>query len=174
MSINKVFLSGNLTRDPDLRTTASGSAVLGLGLAVNERRKDASGQWVDEPNFFDCTMFGNRAQAVAHMLAKGAKVMIEGHLHYSTWESKDGTGKRSKVEVIVDELELPKRDGGAQPQAPAAYQPPAPAYPAQSYQQTYQQAPAYQPQAPAPGYQQGYQQAPAYQPDMFTGDEIPF
>ena len=155
MSINKVFLSGNLTRDPDLRTTASGSAVLGLGLAVNERRKDASGQWVDEPNFFDCTLFGNRAQSVAHMLAKGVKVMIEGHLHYSTWEAKDG-GKRSKVEVIVDELELPKRDGGAQPQAPAAYQPPASAYPAQSYQQGYQQAPA------------------QYQAGMFSEDEIPF
>lgn len=106
MSINRVVISGNLTRDPDLRQTAGGTAVLGFGVAVNDRRKNAqTGQWEDYPNFIDCTMFGARAQALAGILAKGAKVAVEGKLRWSQWEAQDGS-KRSKVEVIVDELEL--------------------------------------------------------------------
>ena len=110
MSINKVLISGNLTRDPELRATASGMPVLGLGVAVNDRRKNQStGEWEDYPNFIDCTMFGARAEAVSNFLSKGSKVAIEGKLRWSQWE-RDGQ-KRSKIEVIIDEIEfLTSRD----------------------------------------------------------------
>jgi single-strand DNA-binding protein len=111
MSINKVLISGNLTRDPELRATASGMPILGLGVAVNDRRKNQStGEWEDYPNFIDCTMFGSRAESVARFLSKGSKVAIEGKLRWSQWE-RDGQ-KRSKIEVIIDEIEfLSARDG---------------------------------------------------------------
>lgn len=106
MSINRVIISGNLTRDPELRSTASGLPVLGFGVAVNDRRKNQqTGEWEDYPNFIDCTMFGARAERVSRFLDKGSKVAIEGKLHYSQWETKEGQ-KRSKIDVIVDELEF--------------------------------------------------------------------
>ena len=105
MSINRVVISGNLTRDSELRSTASGLPVLGFGVAVNDRRKNQqTGAWEDYPNFIDCTMFGARAESVAKYLLKGTKVAIEGKLRWSQWE-RDGQ-KRSKIEVIVDELEF--------------------------------------------------------------------
>lgn len=105
MSINRVCISGNLTRDPELRATAGGTQVLSFGVAVNDRRRNAqTGEWEDYPNFVDCTMFGNRAEAVSSFLAKGMKVAIDGRLRYSSWE-KDGQ-KRSKLEAIVDEIEV--------------------------------------------------------------------
>ncbi|MDR3316342.1 MAG: single-stranded DNA-binding protein [Coriobacteriales bacterium] len=111
MSINKVLISGNLTRDPELRATGSGMPILGLGVAVNDRRKNQStGEWEDYPNFIDCTMFGTRAESVARFLSKGSKVAIEGKLRWSQWE-REGQ-KRSKIEVIIDEIEfLSSRDG---------------------------------------------------------------
>lgn len=117
MSINKVFITGNLTRDPELRETASGFQVLNFGVAVNDRRKNQqTGQWEDCANFVDCTMFGNRAASVSRFLGKGSKVAIEGKLRWSQWEAQDG-GKRSKLEVVVDEIEfMTSRDGGQQPQ----------------------------------------------------------
>jgi single-strand DNA-binding protein len=127
MSINKVVISGNLTRDPELRATSSGMPILGLGVAVNDRRKNQStGEWEDYPNFIDCTMFGTRAEVVSQFLSKGSKVAIEGKLRWSQWE-RDGQ-KRSKIEVIIDEIEfLSPRDGGVQPaQRKAAEIPPAP------------------------------------------------
>ena len=105
MSINRVIISGNLTRDPDLRSTASGMAVLSLGGAVNDRRRNQqTGEWEDYPNFVDCTMFGTRAESLARFLSKGTKVTIEGKLRWSQWE-RDGQ-KRSKLEVVVDDLEF--------------------------------------------------------------------
>ena len=111
MSINRVVISGNLTRDPELRSTASGLAVLGFGVAVNDRRKNQqTGEWEDYPNFIDCTMFGARAESLSRYLGKGTKVSIEGKLRWSQWE-REGQ-KRSKIEVIVDELEfMSSRDG---------------------------------------------------------------
>lgn len=109
MSINKVLITGNLTRDPELRETPSGFQVLNFGVAVNDRKKNQStGQWEDYANFVDCTMFGKRAASVSQFLAKGAKVAIEGKLRWSQWETQDG-GKRSKLEVVVDELEFMSR-----------------------------------------------------------------
>ena len=125
MSINRVVISGNLTSDPELRQTAGGLPVLGFSVAVNDRRKNQStDEWEDYPNFVDCTMFGARADSVAKFLSKGAKVAIEGKLRWSQWE-KDGQ-KRSKLEVIVDELEVMSRANGNQasnqPQDASAYQ----------------------------------------------------
>lgn len=128
MSINRVSITGNLTRDPELRVTAGGTQVLSFGVAVNDRRRSPqTGEWEDYPNFADCTMFGTRAEAVSRFLAKGNKVAIEGKLRYSSWE-KDGQ-RRSKLEVIVDEIEfMSQRQGGAAPAAaPVAAPAPAPA-----------------------------------------------
>ena len=113
MSINRVNISGNLTRDPELRATASGTQVLSFGVAVNDRRRNPqTGDWEDYPNFVDCTMFGTRAEAVSRYLQKGSKVAIEGKLRYSSWE-RDGQ-RRSKLEVIVDEIEFMSRGGQGQ------------------------------------------------------------
>ena len=115
MSINRVIISGNLTRDPELKRTHDGKAVLQLGLAVNDRRKNQqTGEWEDVANFVDCTMFGTRAERVAQYLSKGSKVTIEGKLRYHSWEAQDG-GKRSKLEVVVDEIDLGPRTAQQQP-----------------------------------------------------------
>lgn len=157
MAVNSVTLAGNLTRDPELRTTQSGSSVLSMGVAVNERRKNQqTGEWEDIPNFFDLTMFGNRAEKIAPYLTKGTKVTVQGRLHYSSWQAQDGS-KRSKVDVIVDEIEFMSR---GQQQAPRQAPP-------------MQQAPGgqvYVNQAPM-GYQQ---QQPEYSLEEFYDGEIPF
>ena len=143
MSINRVNISGNLTRDPELRATAGGTQVLSFGVAVNDRRRNPqNGEWEDYPNFVDCTMFGTRAEAVSRYLSKGSKVAIEGKLRYSSWE-RDGQ-RRSKLEVIVDEIELLSRgqQGGGQ----GGYG--QPAYGQGGYDAAPMPAPA--PQAPAP------------------------
>ncbi len=165
MSINRVVVSGNLTRDPELRATPGGTQVLGFGVAVNDRRRNQqTGEWEDYPNFIDCTMFGNRAEALSRILRKGMKVAIEGRLRYSSWEDKNGGGRRSKVEIIPDEVVLMSQNPNGQQ---------AQQYAPQGYQQQYapQQAPrAYAPQAapqqPAPQWnaQQAYQQAPQAAP----------
>jgi len=108
MSINRCCISGNLTRDPELRQTQGGMSILSLGVAVNDRRKNQqTGEWEDVPNFVDCVVFGTRAEKLAQFLAKGTKVAIEGKLRWSQWE-KDGA-KRSKLEVVVDEIEFMSR-----------------------------------------------------------------
>lgn len=108
MSINRVVISGNLTRKPEGRSTAGGIYVLGFRVAVNDRRKNQqTGEWEDYPNFIDCTMFGTRAESLSKYLTTGTKVAIEGKLRWSQWE-RDGQ-KRSKIEVIVDELEFMNR-----------------------------------------------------------------
>lgn len=121
MAINKAIISGNLTRDPEARQTAGGMTVLNFGVAVNERVKNKqSGEWEDYPNFIDCTIFGARAQSVSRFLSKGSKVAIEGKLRWSQWEH-DGQ-KRSKIEVIVDEIEFMTSRNDAAPRAAAPVQ----------------------------------------------------
>lgn len=133
-NINRVVISGNLTRDPEWR--GQGQGALALGVAVNDERKDPeTGEWVESPNFIDCVLFGNRAKAIERYLERGTKVTIEGKLRWSSWEAQDGT-RRSKVEVVVDEIEFSNRasDTGGQRQqrerhtggrvaGPGAYQP---------------------------------------------------
>ena len=104
-SINRVILVGNLTRDPELRHTPSGTAVCSLRLAVNSRRKDETGQWVDKPNYFSVTVWGNQGENCAQYLAKGRPVAIDGRLDWREWESQDG-GKREAVEVVADTVQF--------------------------------------------------------------------
>lgn len=136
MSINRVAISGNLTRDPDLRASANGTQILNLGVAVNDRRRNAqTGGWEDHPNFIDCVIFGQRAESLSRILRKGSKVAIEGKLRQNTWQDKQTGQKRSKVDVIVDDVDFmsSKNTGAGQggyqtnpqssPQQPQAYQP---------------------------------------------------
>ena len=179
MSINRVNISGNLTRDPELRVTGSGTQILSFGVAVNDRRRNPqSGEWEDYPNYVDCVVFGARAEPLSRFLSKGAKVALEGKLRYSSWESKDG-GRRSKLEVVVDEVEFlssrNQQGGGAFQQDPGAFQ--------QAGGAAFQQAPAYSAPvaaAPMPVAPQGGFAAPAPAPvqappsaDVYDED-IPF
>lgn len=123
MAINKATITGNITRDPELRQTQGGTSVLTIGVAVNDRRKNQqTGEWEDYPNFIDCTMFGARATGVAPHLEKGMKVAIEGKLNQSRWQADDGTN-RSKIEIIVDEIEFMSRQQGQTASKPVQQQP---------------------------------------------------
>jgi single-strand DNA-binding protein len=107
MSINKVLITGNLTRDPELRATASGMSVLKMGVAVNDRRKNPqSGEWEEVPNYIDVVVFGTRGESLSRFLTKGSKVAVEGKLRWSSWDDKDTGAKRSKIEVIADDIEF--------------------------------------------------------------------
>ena len=103
MNVNTAIITGNLTRDPELRQTASGTSVLQFSVAVNDRVK-VNGEWTDRANYIDCTMFGTRADSLSKLLHKGSKVAVQGKLHWSSWE-KNGE-KRSKVEIWPDAVEL--------------------------------------------------------------------
>lgn len=129
MSINRVCISGNLTRDPELRSTASGMAVMNFGVAVNDRAKNPqTGEWEDRPNFVDCVMFGARAEKLSRYLSKGSKVAIEGKLRFSQWQAQDGS-KRSKLEVVADDLEfMSRREQQGNAPARQAYAPAADVY----------------------------------------------
>ncbi len=171
-NINRVIISGRLTRDPDVRATAGGTTVLGLGVAVNDRRRNQqTGQWEDYTNFIDCTMFGARADSLARILTKGMLVCIEGRLRWSSWE-RDGQ-KRSKIEVIIDEIELPSRSqqqGGQDAgQGYALNQ----GYPNQGYAQSQGYADSYGQPSGVPSY--GVPAASAQPPmDQIYDEEIPF
>lgn len=105
MSINRVTISGNLTRDIDLRNTQSGYVIGNIGIAVNERVKNSqTDQWENYPNYINCVLFGSRAEKLSPYLLKGVKVAIDGRLRYSSWE--DNGYKRSKLEVIIDQIDL--------------------------------------------------------------------
>ena len=119
-NINRVVLVGNLTKDPELRHTPSGTAVCSLRLAVNTRRKDsATGEWTEKPNYFDITVWGNQGESCAQYLAKGRPVAVDGRLEWREWDAQDGT-KRQAVEIIADSVQfLGSRgdaEGGGQPQ----------------------------------------------------------
>lgn len=128
MSINRVNISGNLTRDAELRqTNGNGTPVLNFSVAVNDRRKNqATDEWEDYANFVDCSLFGRRAEALAQYLKKGTKVAIDGKLRYSTWQDKNTGDNRHSLGVLVDELEfMSQRDGaGATGGSPAPQQAP--------------------------------------------------
>ena len=139
MAINKATITGNITRDPELRQTQGGTSVLTIGVAVNDRRKNQqTGEWEDYPNFIDCTIFGNRATGVAPHLEKGMKVAIEGKLNQSRWQAEDGTN-RSKIEIIVDEIEFMSRQQGQTASKPV-----------QQQQQQFAHQAAQQPMQPQP------------------------
>jgi len=131
-SFNRVILLGNVTRDPELRYISTGTAVTEIGLAVNDRRKTASGEWVEETTFVDVTLWGRTAEVAGEYVTKGAPLLIEGRLKLDTWE-KDGK-KNSKLRVVCDRMQLlgsksegsksdgPRSGGAARPR-PAAGRP---------------------------------------------------
>jgi single-strand DNA-binding protein len=102
-SINRVVIVGNLTRDPELRHTPSGTALCKLGVAVNDRIKQGE-EWVEKANFFDVTVWGAQAESCSRYLNKGRQVAIDGRLDHQTWE-KDGQ-KRSRVEIIAQSVQF--------------------------------------------------------------------
>ena len=110
-SFNKVILLGNVTRDPELRYIANGTAVTDIGLAVNDRRKTATGEWVEETTFVDVTLWGRTAEIAGEYVTKGSPLLIDGRLKLDTWE-KDGK-KNSKLRVVCDRMQLlGSRSGG--------------------------------------------------------------
>lgn len=132
-NINRVIITGNLTRDPELQSLPSGTEVCRLGVAVNQRRKDQNGNWVDEPNFFDVTVFGAQGQNCANYLRKGRPVAIDGRLRWSSWEDKNGGGKRSKVDIVAQTVQfLGSREDGGQGGPPAQAAAPADSFAAGS------------------------------------------
>ena len=122
-NINRVVVSGNLTRDPELRSTSGGTSVCSLRIAVNSRRKDESGQWVDKPNYFDVTVWGAQGENCAQYLAKGRPVAVDGRLDWREWE-KDGI-KRQSVSIIADSVQFlgsrdaPQSNGAVESDLPA-------------------------------------------------------
>jgi len=105
-NINSVVITGNLTRDPELRSTPSGTSVCKLRVAVNSRRKDGqSGEWVDKPNYFDVTVWGAQGENCANYLSKGRPVAVEGRLDWREWETQDGQ-KRQAVEIIANSVQF--------------------------------------------------------------------
>jgi single-strand DNA-binding protein len=105
-NVNVVVITGNLTRDPELRHTGSGMALCELRVAVNSRRKNGqSGEWVDKPNYFDVTVWGTQGENCSTYLAKGRPVAIEGRLDWREWEAKDG-GKRQAVQIIAEKVQF--------------------------------------------------------------------
>ena len=115
-NVNVVVITGNLTRDPELRHTGGGTPVCELRVAVNSRRKDGqTGEWVDKPNYFDVTVWGAQGENCANYLSKGRPVAVEGRLDWREWEAKDGSGKRQAVSIVANSVQfLGSRDGGGQ------------------------------------------------------------
>jgi len=117
-SLNRVILAGNLTRDPEVRYTPTGTAVADLGLAVNDRVKKDN-EWVEKPTFIDVTVWGRQAETTSEYLQKGSPVLIEGRLQLDSWETKEGE-KRNKLKVVAERVQFlgsPKK-GGQQGDAP--------------------------------------------------------
>lgn len=113
-NVNVTVITGNLTRDPELRHLASGTAVCKLRVAVNTRRKDGSGKWFDKPNYFDVTVWGAQGENCAEYLAKGRPVAVEGRLEWREWEDQSGN-KRQGVEIVANSVQfLGYKEGAGQ------------------------------------------------------------
>lgn len=158
-SYNRVILVGNLTRDPELRYIPSGAAVSEIGLAVNDRRKTANGEWVEETTFVDVTLWSRTAEIASEYLSKGSSVLIEGRLKLDTWE-KDGK-KNSKLRVIGERMQMLGGKGGGGPNRAGG------SAPARGRQP--QGGPQYDEGEYSPADADSYSSAP--EP---TGDDIPF
>lgn len=100
---NKVIIAGNLVHDPELRYTTGGMALLSVAIAVNSQEKDGDG-WKDRVDYFDVTLFGNKAEAVAHFLRKGSALLVEGRLRQERWEDAASGKKRSKVGIVASQV----------------------------------------------------------------------
>jgi single-strand DNA-binding protein len=124
ININRVVMTGNLTSDPELRSLPSGTSVCELRLACNGRRKDqASGEWVESPNYFNVKVWGAHGENVARYLSKGSPVAIDGRLDWREWETQDGS-KRQAVDIIAESVEF-LRVGKARPESTDGSEPAA-------------------------------------------------
>ena len=121
-SYNKVFLMGNLTRDPQVKHLPSQMVVAEFGMAVNRRYKTASGEDKEEVAFVDCTAFGRQAETISQYCTKGKPIFVEGRLKFDTWDDKQGGGKRSKLTVVVENFQFLGRagDGNGMPEFASA------------------------------------------------------
>ena len=168
MTMNRVDIVGRLGAEPELRQTASGMQVMSIRVAVSEyRRNKQTGQSEERVHWVGCSMFGDRAANVSQMIHKGDKVAIAGKLNYSEWEDRNGGGKRSKLEVLIDDIEFMSRQQGQQQyaqQAPQQMPQPAPQYA--------QPAPQYQ--APQPVQQPVQQAMPMPEAATMYDSDIPF
>jgi single-strand DNA-binding protein len=105
-NINRVIITGNLTRDPELRSLPSGMSVCSLRIASNTRRKDGqSGEWVDKANYFDVTIWGKQGENAAQYLSKGRPVALDGRLEWREWQDKEGNNRQS-VEIVADNIQF--------------------------------------------------------------------
>jgi single-strand DNA-binding protein len=104
-NLNRVIVTGNLTRDPELRSLPSGTSVCSLRLACNTRRKDGSGEWTDKANFFNVTVWGAQGENCARFLAKGRPVAIDGRLEWREWQTQDGQ-RRESIDIIADSVQF--------------------------------------------------------------------
>ena len=113
---SKAIIAGNLTRDPELRTTTTGSTVCGFAVAVNRVYKDSNGDQKEDVSFIDCSAWGRLGEVINQYAKKGTGVLVSGRLDQRSWEDKNGGGKRSKVEIVVEDFNFTGggyRDGGA-------------------------------------------------------------
>ena len=142
-NVNSVSLTGNLTRDAELRATTSGKEVLRFSVAVNDQVYNSqTGVWENHSNYVDCVLFGARATSLSHYLFRGTKVAVDGKLRYDSWTSKDGA-RRSRLEVMVNEIDFMSTRPAGSPQPPSSPIVPPEAQPAQ---------PTLQPAAPVVDY----------------------
>lgn len=111
MSMNRVEISGNLARDAELSMTASGTAILEFTVAVNDRRRGADGEWQSYADFLDCKIFGKRAESLQRWMTKGLKVAVFGKLRKHTWEDRETRQTRSRIDIVVDDIDLMQRRG---------------------------------------------------------------
>lgn len=163
-SYNRVILLGNVTRDIELRYIASGMAVTDLGLAVNDRRKNANGEWVEETTFVDVTLWGRTAEVAGEYLSKGAPVFIEGRLKLDSWDDKQTGQKRSKLRVVGERMQLLSGRGQGSQGGPEGSAPRPAARPSVQRNQDSQYSQAAPPE-------EVYDAPPA---ESSGGDDIPF
>jgi len=170
-SLNKVFLMGNLTRDPELRYTPGGSAVCEFGLAVNRRYTLSNGEAKDETTFVDIVVWGKQGETAQRYLQKGGGVFLEGRLLFEQWTEKDTQKKRSRIRVVAERVQfLGRREEGAPEGAPASGADEEAGQEPQQ-QRGYQQRGGYQQRQAAP--QQGYQKPPQQRPQQRPPQDAP-
>lgn len=126
INVNRVVITGNLTRDPELRQLPAGQSVCALRVAVNTRKKEADGTWAEKPNYFDATVWGAAGENCARYLTRGRPVAIDGRLDWREWETDDGQ-KRQAVQIVADNVQfLGGGDTSEPPRAAVSPQAPPP------------------------------------------------
>jgi single-strand DNA-binding protein len=178
-NLNKVYLMGNLTRDPQLRYLPSQTPVADFGIAVNRRWKTPQGEDREEVMFADCSAFAKQAELINQYCRKGSPLFIEGRLRFDQWEDKNGGGKRSKLAVVVENFQFIGSPGGGGggggPSAPPSdYDPATAGTPVQPRQPRATGTPGPAANPPAQAAPAAQQEPPISEEQHFKPDEIPF